>query len=256
MPRGWGRCRVMRTFSSAGSPPGLDTLAAAATSAQADYAVPPAISPGQSTFLSSPDPYNPVASLLPKTVKNIFNLEFVEMSELRADMWVEEPLVAEGSHTPRRAPVKPPVTDVKLWLECYARMAAILVARFPEKGPELWAYQTSILRATHNYKGANWVAYYRQFRRDMLARKDLNWSTTNARPYNEVCRNFNDNRCRFARCRYLHICSECFAPLPALTCPRRTVPLASGLPGRSRQAKPPVTQAPRVGGLHGRRHRQ
>ena len=104
--------------------------------------------------LSSLGPYNPAASLPPKTVK-ILNLEFVEMSELRVDMWVEEPLVAEGSHPPRRAPVKPPVTDIKLWLECYARMAAILVARFPEKGPELWAYQTTILRAAHNYEGAN-----------------------------------------------------------------------------------------------------
>ena len=53
---------------------------------------------------------------------------------------------------------------------------------------------------------------------------------------NEVCRNFNDNCCRFARCCYLHICSECFAPHPALMCPHRTVPLASGLSGRSCQA--------------------
>ena len=113
--------------------------------------------------LSSLGPYNPAASLPPKTVKKILNLEFVEMSELRADMWVEEPLVAEGGHPPRWAPVKPPVTDIKLWLECYARMAAILVTRFPEKGPELWAYQTTILQAAHNYKGANWVAYNRQF---------------------------------------------------------------------------------------------
>ena len=40
--------------------------------------------------------------------------------------------------------------------------------------------------AAHNYKGSNWVAYDRQFRRDMLARKDLNWSATNTRLYNEA----------------------------------------------------------------------
>ena len=81
---------------------------------------------------------------------------------------------------------KPPVMDIKLWLECYSRMAAILVTHFPEKGPELWAYQTTILKAAHNYEGSNWVAYDRQFRRDMLARKDLNWLTPNARLYNEA----------------------------------------------------------------------
>lgn len=55
-----------------------------------------------------------------------------------------------------------------------------------DKGPELWAYQTTILRAAHNYEWANWVAYDRQFRRDMLARKDLNWSTPNPRLYSEA----------------------------------------------------------------------
>ena len=65
-------------------------------------------------------------------------------------------------------------------------MAALLVTRFPEKGLELWAYQTTILRVAHNYEGSNWVAYDSQFWRDMLARKDLNWSTPKARLYNEA----------------------------------------------------------------------
>ena len=36
---------------------------------------------------------------------------------------------------------------------------AVLVSRFPEKGPELWAYQSTILNAAHSYEGATWVAY-------------------------------------------------------------------------------------------------
>ena len=232
------------------------------------------------------------------------------MAELRADIWAEDPPAADGGQTPRRPPHRPPVTDVKLWLECYARMAALLVTRFPAKGPELWAYQTTIMRAAHNYEGANWVAYDRQFRRDMLARKDLNWSTPSPRLYseaftgrakmiprcqhclcedhstatcphnptptymawlpgsypqtthtvlptavplpyaplpaspqgptrNQVCRSYNENRCRFARCRYLHICSSCTAPHPATACPRRAGPLTQGAPARSRQANRP-----------------
>ena len=36
----------------------------------------------------------------------------------------------------------------------------------------------------------------------------------------EVCRNFNENRCRFTWCRYLHCCSVCFGPHPAGACPQ------------------------------------
>ena len=127
---------------------------------------------GAESSLGKAGPYNPAAAL-PPSVKKILDLEFVEMAELRADIWVEEPPPDTGL-TPRRTTAKPPVTDIKVWLECYSRMAALLVTRFPDKGPELWAYQTTILRAAHNYEGSNWVAYDRQFRRDMLARKDLN----------------------------------------------------------------------------------
>ena len=65
-------------------------------------------------------------------------------------------------------------------------MAAVLALRFPEKAPELWAYQSTILVAAHNYEGANWVAYDRQFRRATLAKKDLNWSVPDTRLYNEA----------------------------------------------------------------------
>ena len=136
--------------------------------------------------LSGSGPYNPAAALPPKVVKKVLDLEFVEMSELRADIWAEDQVGAESGVPARRTPSKPPVTDIKVWLECFVRMAALLVSRFPEKGPELWAYQTTILKAAHNYEGGNWVAYDRQYRRDMLARKDLNWSIPNTRFYNET----------------------------------------------------------------------
>lgn len=172
----------MPVFAPATPQSGLDVLAAAATATASrpnasliDTTRPPAG--------AGPGPYNPAASLPPKVVKRILNLEFVEISDLRADIWVEEPPPVESA---RRPTTKPLVTDIKVWLECFGRMAAILTTRFPEKGPEFWAYQSTILRAAHNYEGGSWVAYDRQYRRDMLARKDLNWSMTNARLYNEA----------------------------------------------------------------------
>ena len=119
---------------------GLDLLASAATAKQ------PQQPPGASAIanLTGPGPYNPAASLPPKIVKRILGLEFVEMAELKADIWVEEPPAGDSGHPARRQSTKPPVTDIKVCLECYSRMAAILVMRFPEKGPELWAYHAVV----------------------------------------------------------------------------------------------------------------
>ena len=68
----------------------------------------------------------------------------------------------------------------------HGRRSGDLVTRFPEKAPELWDYQTTIFKAAHAYEGSTWVAYDRQFRREMLARKDLNWLVPDARLYNEA----------------------------------------------------------------------
>lgn len=132
-----------------------------------------------------------------------------------------------------------------------------------------------------------WVLYDRQFWREALARKDLNWSVTDPILYNEafmgrarpiprcnfclqddhteqycpknlnrallnwppkwspwatlpgtmhggthlspsfprqgplaeLCRRFNEGRCRQSRCRYTHPCKECGGPHPAVSCP-------------------------------------
>ena len=107
------------------------------------------------------------------------------MAELRADVWPEDTSPADSPTAPCRSS-RPPVTKIKTWLECYARLAAVLVTRFPEKAPELLAYQSTIVKAAHSYKGTTWVAYDRQYRRQMLARKDLNWSVPDSRLYNEA----------------------------------------------------------------------
>ena len=213
--------------------------------------------------------YDPAAALPPKLVKRILNLEFVEMVELLPDSWPDDNALTEQGQPPRRAR-RPPVTDILVWLECFGRLASVLCTKFPDKAAELWAYQTSIVRASRNFEGTAWVAYDRQYRREALARHDLNWSACNARLYNEaftgrakviprcqhclsethgsltcpsnpdpaaawqavpglpppddrgkrreICRNFNDGRCKYQKCRYLHICDECYYPHPRIAC--------------------------------------
>ena len=65
----------------------------------------------------------------------------------------------------------------------------------------MFVYQATIVRAEWNYEGQRWVTYDRQFRREALARKDLNWSVTDRDPrlYNEV---FTDRARAIARCSF------------------------------------------------------
>ena len=227
---------------------GLDLLAVAAASTRAGSAIPLAgqASATAAAALSLPGPYNPAAALPRKVVKKVLDLEFLEMSELRGDIWMEDIAPTDSMHQTRRPTTKPPVTDIRVWLECYARLAALIISRFPQKGPELWAYQSTILKAAHNYEGSNWVAYDRQFRRDMLARMDLNWSMPNARLYNEA---FTGRANSIPRCPHClgdnHMGSNCplnprplvvgwlqVIPQPAPDYPRFPVSTGTNLVGR------------------------
>ena len=112
------------------------------------------------------------------------------MCNLLPDSWLKEAqqlLVLDSLHlTPRRMSRKAPVHDIGLWIECFSRMAAVLVSRYPDKAPELFAYQATIVRASRNFKGNSWVAYNCQYRCEALANRDLNWSQMNARLYNKA----------------------------------------------------------------------
>ena len=132
--------------------------------------------------LSTPGPYNPTAVLPQRVVKKILDLEFVEMAELTTDAWQDD-LLSEPPNLTCRPTRRAPVTDISVWLECYSHMAAIC---FLEKAPELWAYQATILKAAPIYEGTAWVTYDRQFWQEALVRKDLNWSVTDPRLYNEA----------------------------------------------------------------------
>lgn len=161
---------TLPTFTpSLATPKGLELLATAATVLPMVTKPTPPISEGN---LSTPGPYNPAKALPQRMLKEIIDLEFVKMAELTNDVWQDD-LPSEPPNLTRRSTRRAPVTDISVWLECYSRMAAILVTCFPEKAPELWVYQTTILRAARNYEGTAWVTYDRQFCREALARKDL-----------------------------------------------------------------------------------
>ena len=212
---------------------------------------------------------------------------------------MDEDLSQPAGHGP--APARLPITDISQWVERFSLMAAALCTRFPSKAPELFAYQALIVRAERNYEGRRWVAYDRQFRREALARKDLNWSVTDTRLYSEaftgrartiarcqyclqddhsaarcprdpnriqvawlsdtadwarfppspalaysrpplsgsreICRRFNDGRCKQPRCKYQHMCTQCQGSHPLISCPQRP---AGPTSGRSRSPLRPA----------------
>lgn len=183
---------------------GLDLLAAAA--AVTGGPTPPILATPGSRPLGKLGPYNPAAAIPAKVVRKILELEFVEMSEITLD--------DDLPQTPGRpsAPARLPITDISQWVERFSIMAALLACRFPEKAPELWAYQALIVRCERNYEGKRWVTFDRQFRREALARKDLNWSVPDSRLYNEAFT---------GRARAIPRCSFCLQDdHAASTCPR------------------------------------
>ncbi len=131
------------------------------------------------------------------------------------------------------AVARPPVTSISLWLERFSVYAAILANRFPDKAPELLAYQATIVRAERNYEGRQWVIYDRQYRREALARRDLNWSVPNVRLYNEAFT---------GRARAIPRCSHCLADdHMASSCPSNLALPPAGMapsPWRDQSAAP------------------
>ena len=101
-----------------------------------------------------------------QTVKRILDLEFLEMLELTAG--IDPP---QAGNCP---PFQPQITNISMWLERFSLMAATLVTRFPEKAPELFAYQVLMVRAERNYEPGRWILFDCQFRREALTRHYLN----------------------------------------------------------------------------------
>ncbi len=163
------------TFSPVTPSPGLELLASAALKpASTGLALPgiPLVEVSEAS-LSMPGPFNPAASLSTKVTKKILSLEYIEMAEVTS----VESAGDQGLGRPA-PPGRPPVTDISQWVEKFSLMAALIATRF--------AYQATIVRADRNDEAGRWVAYDRQFRREALARKDLNWSTPDPRLFSEA----------------------------------------------------------------------
>ena len=151
---------AMPLFSVSASPShGLELLASAAAADGSPMAPKPIGAPSRSG-------YNPAGALPTKLAKCILELEFVDTAEIGSASDIQQ--------IARPAAARPTATDISLWVEKFPIMAGILSTRFPEKAAEFFAYQATIVHAERCYEGHWWAVYDLQFRREALARKDLN----------------------------------------------------------------------------------
>lgn len=160
---------------------------------------------------------------LPPRLKNkIWNLEFVDMSGLVPDTWCwQEEDETKCCHKPHHTPRRGPVTDILLWVECYATLVSVLTTRFPDKAPELMAYMRAIVHVQRTYIGEGWVTYDACYWRQAVAIKTLNWSQINFTLYNEV---FTERAKPLPRCSYClseHHCSADCQGAPDVLTPSR-----------------------------------
>ena len=155
----------------------------------------------------------PSCTLPAKIVKRIQDLEYVDMAELVPDTWRFHEEESKCCHQNKR-PKRGPVTDILLWVECYASMVAVLAPKYPMKVAGLMAYQKTIVRAHRSFAGEGWGTYDSTYRRKASFTKSLDWGQVDFNLYNETFtgRARSINRCRYCLSEH-HSSGECvYAP--------------------------------------------
>jgi hypothetical protein len=77
-----------------------------------------------------------LAPLPQKLVKRIVELGFVEMADLLPEAW----LLKESSMEAQLRHQRGPITDITIWVQCFATFMGALATRYPTKVLELMAY--------------------------------------------------------------------------------------------------------------------
>ena len=173
--------------------------------------------PSLATMSMMPPPIPPLVNQIgipipPRLSKKILDLEFIEMSELLPDTWnIQE---EERGCCSRRTTRRGPVTDILVWLECFAALVAVLSTKYPDKVTHFMTYQRTILKAQRCFVGDGWVTYDSTYRRAFAASKSLDWGLIDFSLYNET---FTGRARAIVRCRYClseHHDSKEFADAP------------------------------------------
>jgi hypothetical protein len=90
------------------------------------------------------------------------------MAEMLPECWHEQAKDEEGTSSSAstvQSRKRKKVTDINVWLQCYALYTSVLASKHPQAIPELLAYLITILRVNQDFTGSAWVNYDSAFRR-------------------------------------------------------------------------------------------
>ena len=145
---------------------------------------------------------------------------------------------AEGSCCHTKHPCCTLVTDINVWTECFATMAAILSSAFLAKAPQSFAYLRTITKASNTFQSSAWASYYMAYCCQAANRGSLDWGVVNAALYSEA---FASQTKQIPHCRYClvdtHSSPECPHALSEGStdhtdgCPAQTAPHQSRAAG-------------------------
>ena len=139
-----------------------------------------------------------MAAVPPKLMSRIVAKEYIPMYEMLPESWRLE---AEpgGSCCQSKRPRRGLVLDIHVWSECFAVMAAILSAAFPDKAPHMFAYMRTIVRASRTFESTAWASYDVAYRQQAANRGSLDWGVLDSGLYNDA---FTGRAKAIPRCTY------------------------------------------------------
>ena len=103
-----------------------------------------------------------------------------------------------------------PVTNIQLWLSCYAAVVGVLSRAYLQMVPEFMAYQATIIKYCRDFEGIACAQYNRVYRRQVVQSKDLHWLKLNPTLYG-LC--FTGKAKRHVACNFclsdIHSSDQC-----------------------------------------------
>ena len=78
---------------------------------------------------------------------------YQDMSELRLESWLLDEEADKKSVAALFKTKKKPITDILIWVQCFASYVAVLAQSFPTHTPKFMAYLATIVRCHHRFEG-------------------------------------------------------------------------------------------------------
>lgn len=68
------------------------------------------------------------------------------------------------------------IPDLATWVQCFSLYVAVVATKFPERIPELMAYQSTIAKASQKYRWPSWIVYDQNFRQEAAGNPAQSWA--------------------------------------------------------------------------------